>query len=155
MEKGEVAVIGINIVMLLALVLLLNFGAQNSSGIQGPSNIQVAYWGPVNLNYQVPFGQTLVTHSNQSQIFVGFSASPGVVVDAATASRVCHPLSGPGGQVMNYGNLTLQSGSSPGEEYLVISPAIQTPGWQCTYTSTIDLSNKVEFQWTGTIALAQ
>jgi len=153
LEKGEVIVIAANVVMLVALVYLLNLGGQNASGTtSGPINLQSANWGPPNMTQTIPFAQTLVTSVNESQIYVGFAPPQGTYVASATASRVCQYQNGSQGQVRTYDSLSLQVGSS-GQEFLVISPAAQAVGLQCTYSATISLSDRTEFTWTGSVVL--
>ena len=143
---------GVNIMMLVALVFFLNLGTPSSSGTsQSISSIDTAFWGSPSLNQGIPYSKTLVTPSNESLIYVPFSLGQGVTVSAASASRVCQAQLGGEGIIRNYGNLTFEAGSSSNKYYLVISPSTQALGWQCTYTATISVSSKADFQWTGTV----
>ena len=152
MEKGEYVVFGVNILMLVALVFLLNLATTSYSGTaQGVSRIDTAFWGPSSLNQGIPYAGTLVTPSNESIVYVPFSLGQGVTVSAASASRVCQSQLGSVGAIRNYGNLTFEAGPSSNQYYLVISPSTQALGWQCTYSATISVTSKADFQWTGTV----
>lgn len=152
MERGEYVVFGVNIMMLVALVFFLNLGTPSSSGTsQGISSIDTAFWGSPSLNQGIPYAKTLVTPSNESLVYVPFSLGQGVTVSAASASRVCQSQLSSVGVIRNYGNLTFEAGSSSNKYYLVISPSTQALGWQCTYTATISVTSKADFQWTGTV----
>jgi hypothetical protein len=152
LEKGEVAILGIQFGALLIVVLVVGnlfpgFTTPTATALSG------VYWGDPAGNELVSNAGNLKTTANQSTIFVYFHIGEGTAVASASASRFCTDKNGTTGESTTYVRIQFAYDSVRKANYLVITPTYQKSGWSCVYSVQITDTLQQTVRWTAIVEL--
>jgi len=150
LEKAEGAIITGQFAALVGIVLLLANYTPGQSSLSYPV-ISSVYWGSPGHGDPLTKGQVVKVTDNQSMITAGFTVAFSTKVSAVSASRLCvDPASGTGVST-TYNVIQFGYDSSKGVHTVTVSPAVQQPGWDCSYTITVTDGLSQTATWLGTV----
>ncbi|MDA4118425.1 MAG: hypothetical protein OK455_08800, partial [Thaumarchaeota archaeon] len=152
LEKGEIAIVSVQFVALVGLVFLLSIYAPGESAQSSPS-ITSVYWGQSSLGVGLHYGQLTKVSLNESTITAYFNVAYSTQVSAVAASRLCVNSNSSAGVSTTYTTLSWGHDSSKGADYVFVSPTVQLPGWDCTYTIKVTDGLSQTTTWLGTVQL--
>ena len=142
----------VQFVALIGLVLLLSVYTSGESAQSNPV-ITSVYWGPSSQGIGLPNGHVTKVTQNQTMITAYFSVAYSTQVSAVSASRLCIDPGSGAGESTTYTTLSWGYDTSKQADYVVVSPTIQTPGWDCTYTVKVTDGLSQTATWLGTVVL--
>lgn len=150
MEKAEAAIIAGQFVALIVIVLLLASYTPGQSSLSYPV-VNSVYWGSAGNGVSLQKDQTVKVTQNESEITAYFSVAYSTTVSAVSASRLCvDPATGAGVSTV-YDTIQFGYDSAKGLHTVTVSPTVQQPGWQCSYTLTVTDGLSQTVTWLGTV----
>jgi len=150
MERGEIVIVSIQFVALLAVVILLtSFSPTNSA--QSYPVISSVYWGSSSQNIPLQNGALTKVTQNQSEITGYFHVAYSTQVSAIAATRLCFGSNSSSGESTTYTNIPWGFDSQKNSNYLTLSPTGQPSGWRCTYTIKVTDGLSQTTTWLGTV----
>ena len=148
MERGEIAIVGVQFVALIAVVLLLSSFMPGQSAQSNPV-ISSVFWGPSNQGIALHGGQLTKVNQNESVVTAEFTVAYSTKVSAVSGSRLCVGPNSTSGESTIYTTIPF----SPASGSMVLSPAVQQPGWVCTYTIKVTDGLSQTTTWLGSVEL--
>jgi len=146
LERGEIAISVVQFVALVTVVVALTSFTPGQN-VQSSPVITSVYWGANGQGVALHSGQTTKVTQNQSFVTAYFSVAFSTQVSAVSGSRLCVGPSSAAGEATTY--TTIQF--SPASGSLVLSPAVQQPGWVCTYTIKVTDALSQTTTWLGSV----
>jgi len=148
LERGEIAIVVVQFVALVAVVLLLSSFTSGQSAQSTPV-VGSVYWGPASSGISLHGGQLAKVTKNESVITAYFTVAFSTKVSAVSGSRLCSGPSSTAGESTTYTTIPF----SPASGSLVLSPTVQQVGWVCTYTVKVTDSLSQTTTWLGSVEL--
>jgi hypothetical protein len=152
MERGEVAIVAVQFVALVAVVLLLSSFSPGQSAQSTPVFTSV-YWGTSSQGVVLSAGQVTKVGQNESVVTAYFTVAFSTKVSAVSGSRLCVAPNSTAGISTTYTIIPFTYDESKGSGTIPLSPTGQQSGWVCTYTIKVsdDLSQTIT--WLGSVEL--
>lgn len=146
MERGEIAIVVVQFVALIGVVILLTTFTPGQSAQSTPV-ITSVYWGSSGQGTSLHNGLLTKVNQNESMVTAYFQVAYSTKVSAVSGSRLCIGPNSMSGEETTY--TTIQFSPSSGS--LVLSPAVQQPGWVCTYTVKVTDGLSQTTTWLGSV----
>jgi hypothetical protein len=150
LEKAEAAIITGQFVALIAIVLLLANYTPGQSSLSYPV-VSSVYWGSPGNGVSLQKGQTMKVMQNESEVTAYFTVAFSTSVSAVSASRLCVDPANGAGVSTTYNTIQFGYDSAKSQHTVTVSPTVQQPGWECTYTITITDGLSQTATWLGTV----
>jgi hypothetical protein len=152
LERGEIAIVTIQFVALAGLVFALSIYTPGQNAQSNPVVTSV-YWGQPSQGIGLANGQVTKVSLNESTITAYFSVAYSTKVSSVSASRLCVDPNSAAGVSTVYTNLPFGYDNSRRADYVLVSPTVQTVGWDCTYTIKVTDGLSQTTTWLGTVVL--
>lgn len=150
LEPGEVAIVTIQFVALVAVVLVLSTFSPGQSAQSAPVFGSV-YWGTPSQGVPLSEGHTTVVKENESVVTARFSVAFSTQISAVAGSRLC-TINSTSGVSTTYTTIPFTL-DSKGTGTVPLSPAGQPAGWVCTYTIKVTDTLSQTVTWLGSVEL--
>jgi len=152
LERGETVIVAIEFIALVVVVLLLSTFSPGQSAQSTPV-ITSVYWGTSSHGIALASGQLKMVNQNESVVTAYFTVAYSTKISAVSGSRICTLTNSTSGVSTTYTVIQYTFDASKGSGTIPLSPAVQQPGWVCTYTIKVtdDLSQTVT--WLGSVEL--
>jgi hypothetical protein len=152
LEKGEITIVAIQFVALIAVVLVLSSFTEGNS-TQSTPVFNTVYWGVPGQNIPLHMAATTTVRQNETVITAYFSVAFSTHVSSITATRLCIGANASAGESTTYTNIPWGYDSQVKSNFLTITPTGQPTGWQCTYTIKVTDGLSQTTSWLGTVEL--
>jgi hypothetical protein len=148
LERGEIGILVIQFLALIAVVLLVSTFSPGQSAVSSPT-INTVYWGTSSQGTALHEGKLAKVTQNESVITAYFKVAYSTQVSAVAGSRICVGLNSTAGVSTTYTTIpfSLVTGS------LTLNSTVQQLGWTCTYTIKVTDSLSQTTTWLGSVEL--
>lgn len=152
LERGEIAIVAFQFVALVAVVLLITSFTPGQSSQSNPF-ISSVYWGPPGQGIGLSNGHLTKVSQNESAITAYFTVASSTKVSAVSGARLCVGPGSSSGESTTYTTIPFGYDYSRNADSVVLSPAVQQPGWVCTYTIKVTDGLLQTATWVGSVEL--
>jgi hypothetical protein len=152
LERGEVGIVVVQFVALIAVVLLLSSFSPGQSATSQPV-FDAVYWGTSPQGVALHGGGLTRVTQNESVLTAYFTVAFSTTVSAVSASRLCTGPNSTVGESTTYTVINFTYDSSKGSGIIPLTPAGQQAGWTCTYTIKVTDSLSQTTTWLGSVEL--
>jgi hypothetical protein len=150
MERGEIAIVAVQFVALVAVVLILSSFTPGQSAQSNPV-VGPVYWGSSAHGIALRSGQLTKVTQNESAITAYFTTAFSTKISAVSGSRLCVGPNSTAGESTIYTTIAF----SPATSSLTLAPTGQKLGWVCTYTIKVTDALSQTTTWLGSVELNQ
>jgi hypothetical protein len=150
MERGEISIVAVQFVALVAVVLILSSYTPGQSAQSNPV-ISSVFWGPSNMSIGLHNGQRAVVNQNESVIIAYFTVAFSTQPSAVSGSRLCFAPNSTAGESTTYTFIAFNYDSSKNAYSMTLSPTAQKLGWVCTYTIKVTDALSQTTTWLGSV----
>ncbi len=150
LERGEVAIVTIQLVALVAVVLVLSSFSPGQSAQSTPV-ISSVYWGTASQGNALRQGALTKVTQNQSLVTAYFTVAFSTQISSVAGSRLCTMPNSTQGEATTYTYIPFTFDSSKGSGSVPLSPAAQQVGSVCTYTIKVTDSLSQTVTWVGSV----
>jgi len=152
LERGEVAIVAVQFVALIAVVLILSSYTPGQSAQSNPV-ISSVFWGHSNASIGLHGGQRNMVSQNESVVIAYFTVAFSTQPSAVSGSRLCFAPNSTAGESTTYTFIPFNYDSSKRAYSMTLSPTGQRAGWVCTYTIKVTDSLSQVTTWLGSVEL--
>jgi hypothetical protein len=152
LERGEVGIVVVQFVALVAVVLLLSSFSPGQSATSQPV-FDTVYWGTSAQGVALHSGVLTKVTQNESVVTAYFTVAFSTRVSAVSGSRLCTGPNSTVGESTTYTVINFTYDSSKGAGTIPLTPAGQQAGWTCTYTIKVSDSLSQTTTWLGSVEL--
>lgn len=141
-------IVAVQFAALVGVVIFLSTFTPGQNAQSTPV-IGSVYWGPSSQGIPLHSGQLTKVSQNESLVTADYSVAFSTQVSAVSGSRICVAPNSTSGESTTYTQISF----SPASGSLVLSPAVQQPGWVCTYTIKVTDGLSQTTTWLGSVEL--
>jgi len=152
LERGEVGIVVVQFVALVAVVLLLSNFSPGQSATSTPSFTSV-YWGTSAQGVRLTVNKLTMVSQNESTITAYFTVAFSTQVSAVAGSSLCIVPGATTGVSTTFTKIQFTYDGSKGSGTIPLSPTGQQAGWVCTYTFKVTDSLSQTTTWLGSVEL--
>jgi hypothetical protein len=152
LERGEVGIVVVQFVALVAVVLLLSSFSPGQSATSVPTFSSV-YWGTSSQGVALAVNKLTVVSQNESVVTAYFTVAFSTQVSAVSGSSICFAPGSNTGISTTFTRIQFTYISAKGTGTIPLSPIGQQAGWVCTYTIKVTDSLSQTTSWLGSVEL--